>query len=331
MVFAYVNGILETKIAIGKGDSTMAAGKWNATQIPSQSGKTVLITGANSGIGYQAALELARRGAHVLLGVRSQAKGEAALRQLQAAAPGATAEVVQLDMASLGSVRKFAENFQGPLDVLINNAGVMALPKRELTEDGFERQFGTNHLGHFALTGLLVPALLKTAAPRVVTVSSLAHRNGQIAFDDLQREKEYGDGWPAYNQSKLANLMFALELDRRARAQGSPLLSIPVHPGVSRTNIFENGPGTRNLKAIAVKLLAPIITQDDAAGALPTLYGAAAPEAQSGRYIGPDKMNGLKGSPTVEQPRPQALDEAVAKRLWEVSEALTGVVYPPLR
>lgn len=309
----------------------MAAGKWTAAEIPAQTGKTVLITGANSGIGYQAALELARHGARVLLGVRSLAKGQAALRQLQAEVPGARAEVAELDMASLASVRKFAENFQGSLDVLVNNAGVMALPKLERTEDGFEKQFGTNHLGHFALTGLLVPALLQSPAPRVVTVSSLAHRNGQIEFGDLNREKAYGDGWPAYNQSKLANLLFALELDRRARAQESTLVSIPVHPGVSRTSIFENGPGTRNLKAIAVKILAPIITQDDAAGALPTLYAATAPEAQSGRYIGPDKMNGLKGSPTVEQPRPQALDEAVAKRLWEVSETLTGVVFPPLR
>lgn len=312
----------------------MATGKWSVAQIPAQSGKTVLITGANSGIGYQAALELARHGARVLLGVRNRSKGEAALQKLQAAVPGAQAELAELDMASLGSIRKFAENFVSAgrtLDVLVNNAGVMALPKRELTEDGFERQFGTNHLGHFALTGLLVPALLKTPAPRVVTVSSLAHRNGEMLFDDLQREKNYGDGWPAYNQSKLANLLFALELDRRARAQGSPLLSIPVHPGVSRTNIFENGPGTRNLKAIAVKVLAPILTQDDAAGALPTLYAATAPEAQGGRYIGPDKMNGLKGSPTVEQPRPQALDEAAAKRLWEVSETLTGVVFPALR
>jgi NAD(P)-dependent dehydrogenase (short-subunit alcohol dehydrogenase family) len=307
----------------------MPSSKWTAGQIPAQTGKTALITGANSGIGYQAALELARHGAHVLLGVRNREKGAAALARLQQEAPGASAELAELDMASLGSIRRFAAAFQRPLDLLINNAGVMALPRRELTEDGFERQFGTNHLGHFALTGLLLPHLLQTTSPRVVTVSSLAHRNGKINFDDLQGEKNYVP-WDAYNQSKLANLLFALELDRHARAAGSRLRSIPVHPGVSRTSIVDNGPGMKGLKMLVLKVLAPVITQDDAAGALPTLYAATAPEAQGGVYIGPDGFQALKGSPTVEQPRPQALDEAVARRLWTVSEELTGVVYPPL-
>ena len=224
----------------------MATGNWTAQEIPSQAGRTALVTGANSGIGFQAAIELARHGAHVLLGVRNAAKGAEALARLQREAPGASAEVVALDMASLASIHAFAASFAGrgaALDLLINNAGVMALPTRELTEDGFERQFGTNHLGHFALTGLLWPHLLSAPAPRVVTVSSLAHRTAQIEFDNLQGEKHY-DGWPAYNQSKLANLMFARELDRRARAAGSRLLSLPVHPGVSITNIFANGPGT---------------------------------------------------------------------------------------
>jgi len=308
------------------------AGKWTASQIPPQTGKIALVTGANSGIGYQAALELARHGAHVLLGCRNASKGLTALERLKREAPGALAEVVELDMASLALVRVFAEAFVGTgsaLDLLINNAGVMALPKRETTVDGFERQLGTNHLGHFALTGLLMPALLKAAAPRVVTVSSLAHRNGKINFDDLQGEKKYVP-WDQYNESKLANLMFALELERRARADGSKLVSIPVHPGISRTAIFANGPGTNDLKAIAVKILAPVMTQDDAAGALPTLYAATVPEAKGGEYIGPDGFMGFRGAPTVEQPRPQALDEAVAKRLWTVSEQLTGVVYPKL-
>src|SRR6185312_2480192 len=305
----------------------MANSKWTTAQIPRQDGKTALITGANSGVGYQAALELARHGAHVLLGVRNQARGDAALTRLRQEAPEASAEVVDLDMASLVSIRRFAQEFTQPLDLLINNAGVMALPTRQLTSDGFERQFGTNHLGHFALTGLLLPHLLQAAAPRVVTVSSLAHRNGKINFDDLQSEKHYVP-WTAYNESKLANLMFALELDRRARAAGSRLLSVPVHPGISRTNLFEKG--QKDLKYFALKILSPFITQGDAAGALPTLYAATAPEAQGGVYIGPDGFNGFKGSPTVEQPRPQALDEAVAKRLWTVSEELTGVVYPSL-
>jgi NAD(P)-dependent dehydrogenase (short-subunit alcohol dehydrogenase family) len=310
-------------------ESEMAMSKWTVGQIPEQTGKTALITGANSGIGYQAALELARHGAHVLLGVRSREKGEAALARLGKEAPGASAEIALLDVASLASVRGFAESFAGPLDVLINNAGVMALPRREVTEDGFERQFGTNHLGHFALTGLLMPKLLEARAPRVVTVSSLAHRNGQIDFDDLQADKSYVP-WDAYNQSKLANLLFARELDRRAREAGSRLISIPVHPGISRTSIVDNGPGQTGLKMLMLKVLAPFITQDDAAGALPTLYAATAAEAQGGEYIGPDGFQAFKGWPTVEEPRPQALDEAVGRRLWTVSEELTGVVYPPL-
>ena len=307
----------------------MPSSKWTAGEIPAQTGRTVLVTGANSGIGYQAALELARHGAHVLLGVRNRDKGQAALARLKQEAPGASAELAELDMASLASIRSFAASFQRPLDLLINNAGVMALPKRELTQDGFERQFGTNHLGHFALTGLLLPQLLQTSWPRVVTVSSLAHRNGKMNFDDLQSEKNYVP-WDAYNQSKLANLLFALELDRHAKAAGSRLRSIPVHPGISRTSIFANGPGLQDLKAIAVKILAPLMTQDDAAGALPTLYAATARDAQGGVYIGPDGFKAFRGSPTVEQPRPQALDEGAARRLWTVSEELTGVVYPPL-
>ena len=310
----------------------MGTGKWTTERIPSQAGKTALITGANSGIGYQAALELARHGAHVLLGCRNEAKGQAALERLRREAPGASAEVVQLDMASLASIRAFAAAFPGrgiALDLLINNAGVMALPKRELTEDGFERQFGTNHLGHFALTGLLLPALLAAPAPRVVTVASLAHRTGKIEFDNLQRERGY-EGWDAYNASKLANILFAKELDRRARAAHSRLLSVAVHPGVSTTSIFENGPGTTNLKAIMVKLLAPVLMQNDEAGALPTLYAATSPAAHGGEYIGPDGFQELKGSPVVVQPRPQALDVVVGERLWKVSEELTGVHYPAL-
>ncbi len=308
----------------------MSKSTWTAEQIPSQQGKTVLITGANSGIGYQAAVQLARHGAHVLLGVRNVSKGEAALAKLKQQAPGANAELVELDMASLASIRRFAQAFTGPLDVLVNNAGVMALTQREVTENGFERQFGTNHLGHFALTGLLMPRLLEANAPRVVTVSSLAHRNGRIAFENLQGEKSYVP-WDAYNQSKLANLLFALELDRKARAAGSRLMSIAVHPGISRTSIIENGPGSTALKAVVLKILAPVLMQSDEDGALPTLYGATAAAAQGGQYIGPDGFKSFKGKPTVEEPRPQGKDETVARKLWEVSEELTGVVYPALR
>ena len=310
----------------------MSEAKWTASAIPPQKGKTALVTGANSGIGYQAALELARHGAHVLLGCRDAGKGQAALAQLQREAPGASAEVVLLDVASLASVRAVAERLVtsgAPLDLLINNAGVMALPTRELTVDGFERQFGTNHLGHFALTGLLVPALLRASAPRVVTVSSLAHRGGKIETDNLQSERKYVP-WDAYNTSKLANLLFAKELDRRARAQGSRLVSIPVHPGVSQTNIVSNGPGASDLKTRVLFTYLKFLTQDDAMGALPTLYAATNPAVQGGEFIGPDGFQQLKGYPTVVKPKPRALDEEAARTLWVASEQLTGVVYPAL-
>jgi NAD(P)-dependent dehydrogenase (short-subunit alcohol dehydrogenase family) len=308
----------------------MAEQKWTTEQIPALNGKNVLITGANSGIGYQAALELARHGAHVLLGCRSAEKGQTALARLLSEAPGASAELVLLDVSSIADVRRFAAEFLSrnvPLDILINNAGVMALKPRQVTPEGFERQFATNHLGHFALTGLLIPALMAAPAPRVVTVASLAHQGGKIHFDDLQMEKSYTP-WDAYNQSKLANILFAKELARRAA--GSKLISLPVHPGVSQTSIVDNGPGGGDFKTKFIFTYARFLTQPDAAGALPTLYAATSPEAHSGDYIGPDGFMELKGSPKVVKPRANGLDTAVAERLWNVSEDLTGVVYPPL-
>jgi len=311
---------------------------WTPAQIPSLVGKTALVTGANSGIGYQAAVELARHGAHVMLGVRDVHKGHDALQNLLREAAinhvgqGLTrpsAEIALLDLASLDSIRKFALGFNArrqALDILVNNAGVMALPSRQLTEDGFERQFGTNHLGHFALTGYMVPQLLGSDAPRVVTVSSLAHRNGKIDFANLQGETAYVP-WDAYNASKLANLLFALELARKA--VGGKLSSLACHPGVSTTSIFQYSKGF-DPKRIAVKLLAPLLFQNDENGALPTLYAATDPAAKSGEYIGPSGPGNLKGSPAIEQPKPQALDTAVAERLWHLSEQLTGVTYPPL-
>lgn len=310
----------------------MAGRGWTVRQIPAQDGKTVVITGANSGIGLQAAVELARAGARVLLGCRNYAKGEAALDRLRREVPGAKAELWELDMAALASVRAFAAAFaEGgtALDVLVNNAGVMALPRREVTADGFERQFGTNHLGHFALTGLLMPQLLRAPAPRVVTVASLAHRNGTIDFENLQSERRYRP-WDAYGASKLANLLFARELDRRARAERSRLVSVPVHPGVSQTNIVANGPGASDLRTRVLFLLGKFLTSKDAEGAWPTLYAATSPEVRGGEYIGPGGFLEFKGPPRVVQPRARALDEAVGKRLWAASEELTGVHYPPL-
>lgn len=302
---------------------------WTAQNIPSLSGKTALVTGGNSGIGYQAALELARHGAQVLIGSRDHARGQQALEKLRAAAPGSTAEVVSLDVASLASIRSFADSFHGPLDILINNAGVMALKNRELTVDGFEKQFGTNHLGHFALTGLLIPALLQAHAPRVVTVASLAHRGGKIELDNLQSERSYAP-WDAYNNSKLANILFANELDHRARMAHSKLASMPVHPGISKTNIFQNGLAGKDFKSVFMNTFGAPLMQNDEMGALPTLYAATAPEANGGEYIGPDGFMEFKGYPKKAALKPNALDTHSAAQLWEASERLTGVVYPAL-
>lgn len=308
----------------------MAAQQWTAAQIPALDGKKVLITGANSGIGYQAAVQLARHGAHVVLACRSAEKGELAIRSLQKELPGAKVELSLLDVSSIADVHRFAAEFLKRgifLDILINNAGVMALNPRQVTPEGFERQFATNHLGHFALTGLLLPSIMAAPAPRVITVASLAHRGGKIHFDDLQLAKNYKP-WTAYNQSKLANILFARELARRAI--GSPLISIPVHPGVSQTSIVANGPGSSDLKTRVLFTFAKFLTQSDEAGALPTLYAATSPNAKPAEYIGPDGFMEMKGAPVVVQPRANALDEAVGQRLWKVSEELTGVVYPPL-
>ncbi|WP_263380668.1 oxidoreductase [Granulicella paludicola] len=308
----------------------MAAQQWTAAQIPALDGKKVLITGANSGIGYQAAVQLARHGAHVVLACRSAEKGELAIRSLQKELPGAKVELSLLDVSSIADVHRFAAEFLKRgifLDILINNAGVMALNPRQVTPEGFERQFATNHLGHFALTGLLLPSIMAAPAPRVVTVASLAHRGGKIHFDDLQLAKDYKP-WTAYNQSKLANILFARELARRAI--GSPLISIPVHPGVSQTSIVANGPGSSDLKTRVLFTFAKFLTQSDEAGALPTLYAATSPNAKPAEYIGPDGFMEMKGAPVVVKPRANALDEAVGQRLWRVSEELTGVVYPPL-
>jgi NAD(P)-dependent dehydrogenase (short-subunit alcohol dehydrogenase family) len=307
----------------------MTQPKWTPTAMAPQTGRTILITGANSGIGYQAAREFARKGAQVLLGVRDVGKGEAARGRILAETPQAQVTVVPLDMASLASIRTFAGDFVASgsrLDVLVNNAGVMALPKREQTPDGFERQFGTNHLGHFALTGLLMPALLRAETPRVVTVASLAHRNGKMEWDNLQSEKSY-TAWGAYNNSKLANILFARELDRKAREAHSKLLSVAVHPGISVTNIA--GPGS-DVKSRFMRLFGRFMFQSDEMGALPTLYAATAPEVEGGQYIGPGGRGEIGGYPKVVQPKPQALNEADGRRLWQVSEELTGVVYPAL-
>jgi NAD(P)-dependent dehydrogenase (short-subunit alcohol dehydrogenase family) len=305
----------------------MASGKWTAADIPDQSGRTAIVTGANSGLGLATARELARAGAAVWLAVRDEEKGGRAMSSIRNLVPAADVTVGLLDLADLSSVRGFAESFVAPgrqLDLLINNAGIMAAPRR-LTRDGFESQFGTNHLGHFALTGLLLGALLKAPAPRVVTVSSTMHRGGTMNFNDLQGERKYGR-WRAYSQSKLANLMFCFELQRRAAAADTALLSLAAHPGYAATNLQFAAPDRFYEKAymwIGNRLFA----QNADMGALPTLYAATVPDLPGGTYIGPGGRAEQRGHPKVVTAAGKAYDEQAWQRLWEVSEQLTGVHY----
>jgi NAD(P)-dependent dehydrogenase (short-subunit alcohol dehydrogenase family) len=313
--------------------------QWTITDIPPQIGKRVLITGANSGIGYHAALTLARKGAQVILACRDRQRGEEALARLNAATPDARAELAILDLASLESVHQFAQREltgQRPIHILINNAGVMAPPKRLETADGFELQFGTNVLGHFALTALLMPALKLAATgspdrPRIVTIASIAHKRGQINLDDLQSEKTYSP-MQAYRQSKLANLMFAFELDRRLRAANSPVMSVAAHPGVANTNLFR-GVDRSAISGAARELLSRFIgavLNTDYAGALPTLYAATSRDVSDGGYYGPQGLLEARGSRIGEASvARQATDASTAGRLWQVCEELTRVGLRP--
>jgi NAD(P)-dependent dehydrogenase (short-subunit alcohol dehydrogenase family) len=320
-------------------DSGKVGRGWTVKDIPSQAGRRVLITGANSGIGYYAALELARKGAHVLLACRDKKKGEGALARIKAQVPAARAEVVALDLASLESVHRCAsaELALGlPLDLLINNAGVMAPRKRVETADGFELQFGTNVLGHFALTALLLPALERAATmasqrPRVVTLASIAHKRGRLNFDDLQSIKSYSP-MGAYQQSKLADLMLAFELERRLRRAGAPaagIMSVAAHPGVANTNLFQVGdfnPVERWVRRGAGAVIGALLNTE-AHGAIPTLFAATAPEAEGGGYYGPQGFQEMRGGDVgPAKVEAQAVDQAAAARLWGECERLTGVV-----
>jgi NAD(P)-dependent dehydrogenase (short-subunit alcohol dehydrogenase family) len=303
---------------------------WTSADIPPQPGKLALVTGANSGVGFHAALELARAGAQVILACRNLDKANAARQRILAEVPAAQLEPAALDLASLTSIRAFTQTFLAQprsLDLLVNNAGVMALPTRQLTADGFELQIGTNHLGHFALTGLLLPAIFNAPSPRIVNVSSIAHRGGSIRFDDLHWTHGYKP-WPAYRQSKLANLYFTFELDRRLRSTHPNVAAIAVHPGVAKTNLFAAGPGQKkNLEGILAPLVIAIIAQSEQQGALPTLYGATAPQAKSGRFYGPHGFREMRGYPIEVRAEAPAYDEAIAARLWNLSEELTSVHY----
>jgi NAD(P)-dependent dehydrogenase (short-subunit alcohol dehydrogenase family) len=299
--------------------------KWTAAEIPDQSGRIAVVTGANSGLGTATARELARKGAQVVIACRNTGKGEQAASAICAEIPSAAVEVSELDLADLDSVRAFAERFAEPsLDLLINNAGVMAPPRR-LTKDGFESQLGTNHLGHFALTGLLLGRLLAAPAPRVVSVSSGMHRLGWMKFDNLQGERRYNN-WLAYGQSKLANLLFCFELQRRAVAAGTELCSTAAHPGYAATNLQFAGPAAWYEKAF-MKVGNAVIAQSAEMGALPTLYAATVRDLPGGSFIGPDEFFEQRGHPRVVTAAGRAYNEADWRRLWEVSEQLTGVRY----
>jgi NAD(P)-dependent dehydrogenase (short-subunit alcohol dehydrogenase family) len=304
--------------------------RWTVDDIPDQSGKRAIVTGANSGIGFHTARHLAKAGAEVILACRDVAKAEAARQRILEEVPAAKLNTAWLDLANLESIRYFSDAVlkqERPLDLLINNAGVMALPRRRTTDDGFELQFGTNHLGHFALTSLLLPPILAAPAGRVVTVSSIAHRGGKIRFHDLQWRFGYSP-WPAYRQSKLANLLFGYELERRLRQGLYHASSILVHPGVAKTNLFAAGPGAssalvRKLSEIVLALVA----QSDEQGALPLLYAATSPDAKGGHFYGPDGFRQMKGWPVEVRAEAQAYSTTLAERLWNVSEELTRVGY----
>ena len=303
-------------------DSVRAMAPWSVGDIPDQTGRTALVTGANSGLGLHTSIALARHGARVLMACRNQAKAAEACARVRAEAPAADIEVVPLDLASLESIRSAAKDVASRtarLDLLVDNAGVMAIPRQQ-TADGFEMQLGTNHLGHFALTGLLMPLLLDAERARVVVVASHAATWGRIRFDDLMGERFYSR-WLAYGQSKLANLLFARELGRRA---GDRLLVASAHPGYAATNLTA-APG---LPGRVMKLGDRLFAQSDADGALPQLYAATMPDVKSGDYFGPSGPFQMRGAPKRVTPARHERDDATARRLWEVSEQLTGVTYP---
>lgn len=307
---------------------------WSASDIPSQAGRTWVVTGANSGIGLVSARELARTGARVVMGCRDPERGERALADVRAAVPAAEVELRRLDLADLGSVRDFASivsETAGSLDGLLNNAGVMAPPRKE-TADGFELQLGTNHLGHFALTGLLLDTLQESGDARVVTVSSAAHRIGSIDFSDLQGREHYSR-WRRYGQSKLANLLFAFELQRRSDVAGWGLRSAAAHPGYASTHLQSSGPGIGGglaglVNSTLARLGNVVIAQSDEMGALPSLYAATAPDMPPGGFAGPSGPGEMRGHPKLVSASGAARSEDDAQRLWSISEELTGVSFP---
>lgn len=309
----------------------MSQTRWTLAEMPAQDGRTAIVTGATSGIGYEAARALARAGAQVVLAGRDAAKSEHAMASIRRSCPSAQVEFRALDTASLASVRAFAARWQAearPIDLLLLNAGIASVPRREESPDGFERQLATNYLGHFALTGLLLDRIVPSAASRIVAVASLAHRAARIHFDDLQLRRSY-TGQRAYGQSKLAMLMFGLELDRRLRAADSPIRSIPAHPGMAVTDIFRRGDRAGPVQRFAGHAIFTALGQSALDGALPLLFAATAPDAEGGLYYGPDRLWETRGHPAPARVAPHARARGEAERLWQATETLTGVAFGP--
>ena len=303
---------------------------WTEHDMPSLDGTTVVVTGANSGIGYESTRAFAAKGATVVMACRSTERGERAAAEISAQVPDADLDVRECDLADLSSVASFADAFTSDyddLDVLCNNAGVMALPRGE-TADGFEQQFGINHLGHFALTGHLLETLAATDGARVVTQSSGAHEQGEIDFDDLQSERSYGK-WAAYSQSKLANVLFGYELDRRAEEADLDLTSVVCHPGYADTDLQRRAgeAGGGAIGAAVMEVANAVLAQSQEKGTLPMLYAATADDVEGGDYLGPGGFMSMRGAPEVQRSSDRSYGRERARRLWDVSEALTGVEY----
>lgn len=303
---------------------------WTEANVPDQTGRTILITGANSGIGFEAARALAQHGATVVMGCRNRSKAEEAVSQIEATAPSGSVEILEMDLSDLGSVAAAADGFRatnGRLDVLVNNAGLMATPNQR-TSQGFEMQFGVNHLGHFALTGRLLDMLLATESSRIVSISSQGHRAGKLDFDDLNSEKKYS-AWQAYFQSKLANLVFTNELQRRLAAADADVIAVAAHPGASSTNLGHESAGgvLSTMMGKMRPVMNKLMTQSAAMGALPTLRAATDPDVIGGDYFGPGGFLEMKGHPEKVGMSDRALDEDSARRLWELSQTMTDVIY----
>ena len=305
--------------------------RWNADDIPDQSGRTAIVTGGNSGLGYYTSLELARHGAKVVVASRSDVRGKEAIARIIAEVPNADVELRSLDLADLSNIRTFADGIQSSypaVDLLVNNAGVMAIDKAT-TADGFEMQMGTNHLGHFALTGLLLPLMLNVEGARVVTVSSNAHKPAKLDLDDLQHEKRYRK-WIVYGQTKLANLLFTYEFQRRLTSADAALISVAAHPGTAATNLVRVSAGDNPIKAAVMTTGIRFFSQSGSRGALPQLYAATAPEVEGGEYFGPNGIAEQFGYPKRVDSTSASKNLETAAELWTMSEKLTGVTFTRL-